>query len=126
MTKRSLVLIAAAVVMIGGFTFAQTQMKGMDHSSMTMAADPSENPAVQAYTDAMNRMMQNMTVPYIGDPDVDFVQGMIPHHEGAIAMAKVVLEFGTDPEIRALAEGVVAAQATEIGQMKAWLAARGL
>jgi len=78
-----------------------------------------------AFTEANNKMHKDMMIEYSGDPDVDFVRGMIPHHQGAIDMAKIELEYGKDPEILKLAEGVIKAQEAEIAEMQAWLKARG-
>ena len=71
-------------------------------------------PADQAYRAAMERMHRDMAVDFTGDPDVDFARGMIAHHQGAIEMARAVLEYGSDPEIRRLAQAVIAAQEEEI------------
>jgi uncharacterized protein (DUF305 family) len=69
----------------------------------------------------MKTMMNNMHVKPTGRPDADFALMMVPHHQGAIDMAKVELQYGTDPELRQLATDVVVAQEKEIAQMKAWL-----
>ena len=52
--------------------------------------------------------------------DLAFIDAMIPHHQSAIAMAKVALEESNNPEIRGIAEDIVRAQEREISQMKEW------
>lgn len=65
--------------------------------------------ASKAFEEAMGKMHRDMSIPYSNDVDVDFVRGMIPHHQGAIDQAKVLLKFSTNPRLRRLAGGIIAA-----------------
>ena len=67
----------------------------------------------------MEQMMHGMHAPgHSGNPDVDFLAMMIPHHEGAVEMARLVLVHGRDPLTRKLAEDIIASQVVEIEGMK--------
>ncbi len=94
------------------------------HSGHTMP-DAAMTDATKAYQAANDRMHEAMAVAYSGDADADFVRSMIPHHQGAVEMAKVVLQYGRDPDIRTLAEDIIAAQEKEIAWMHGWLQEKG-
>ncbi len=81
--------------------------------------------ASKAFSDVNARMHTDMTMSFTGNADIDFMTGMIPHHEGAVAMAKVLLQFGKDAELRKLADDVVRTQNEEISTIRAWLKKAG-
>ena len=67
----------------------------------------------------MARMMQDMHGPgYVGNADVDFLVMMIPHHAGAVDMARLVLQHGRDPATRQLAEEIIAGQTNKLPRPK--------
>lgn len=104
-----------------GMNAGMMEMMGMGGVDLeSMPAHVKEN---------MGRMMVTMPAMHEGmmieNPDVAFACGMIAHHQGAIDMAQVLLAHGENPQMRALAEEIIAAQVGEIEQMTSWLAENG-
>jgi uncharacterized protein (DUF305 family) len=82
-------------------------------------------PSSLAFQGINIKMHEAMSIAFTGNADVDFVRGMIPHHQGAIDMAKTVIAFGKDPAVRKLAEEIIKAQESEIALMNEWLKKNG-
>ena len=106
-----LFVIIALVASASG-AVAQNAQQGSEATKEFKAADMS--------------MMKNMdAAPYTGNPDVDFRTHMIPHHEGAIAMAMVGLTYANDPETKKMAQKIIDDQEKEVADMQAWLKKNG-
>jgi uncharacterized protein (DUF305 family) len=99
--------------------------QAQDHSQHQGAAATGNktelSPASKEFEEAMMKMHKDMTIPYTNDVDVDFVRGMMPHHQGAIDQANVFLKYTKDLRLRRLALGIIAAQRKEIRFMQRWL-----
>jgi hypothetical protein len=79
----------------------------------------STRPFANLMDDAMNVMNDGMRrAPMNGDPDHDFASMMIPHHQGAVDMAKTVLLYGKNPVLRRLAQEIIISQSAEIAVMR--------
>jgi uncharacterized protein (DUF305 family) len=117
--------LLALSLAIAAPAIAETTDAHSGHDMTDMAGMSSDSPATEAYRQANMSMHTAMDIDYTGDADVDFIKGMIPHHQGAVEMARIVLAHGTDPAVRALAEGIIAAQEAEIAFMTDWLKQHG-
>lgn len=115
--------VLGTCVLAGG-AFAQTPpATPMPHDEAAPANGAAAAPWAQANAESMQRMHDAMMNASGGaTEDEAFVRGMLPHHQGAVDMARTELQYGHDPEIKRLAARIVAAQQAEIREMSAWLA----
>jgi hypothetical protein len=112
-------------MMQGGMMGGNMPMQGAG-AGAGMPVQGGTSEAMAAYMAAMSKMdapmMQGIQA---SDPDVAFVKGMIPQHQGAIDMAKAELQYGDDETVKAWANQIIAAQEKEIAEMQEWLKAHG-
>ena len=115
--------LGSAIVLsawLSGAAFAQAVDPHAGHT-MAMPANAGPSASNAAYEQANAKMHKDMAVTLTGDADREFLAGMIPHHQGAVDMAEVVLKYGKDPKVKKLAQEIIAAQKQEIATMQAWL-----
>jgi uncharacterized protein (DUF305 family) len=112
--------------LVAGWTFSASAQSHNHAQHAATQHGARETPATREFKAAHERMMRNMGLPYTGDPDVDFRVQMIPHHQGAIDMARVALRHAKDAWTRQLAEAVIVEQQREIAEMRAWLERHGV
>jgi uncharacterized protein (DUF305 family) len=130
--KNRLMLIAMFVVLAATTMHAQQHEVQTSTTTVSLPTAPTgafaastERSFEQLMDDAMRVMHRGMhTALRTGDPDRDFVTLMIPHHQGAIDMAKTQLLYSTDPQMRRLAQEIITDQQSEIALMHLWLQQR--
>lgn len=114
---RKATLFAAMFLLPALPALAQTQ----NTQSSSQSSSGATSPAAKADKAAMAKMHQQMMdAPLSGNADQDFAAEMIPHHEGAVAMAKVELQYGHSPELRRMAEDIIKSQDRQIGELRQW------
>ena len=119
--RNSLLATAVTAILMAGAP-AMAQSSGQHQHGQAAAPKPTgDSPSNAAYKASHDKMMKGMEVPLTGNADADFVRNMIPHHQGAIDMAEVILAHGKDPALKKLARRIIAEQKKEIAQMEAWL-----
>lgn len=115
-----LVIVAAiGIIVVLWINSSQTATGNAtnDHTTMT---HPMGHTSVDAQLDrAMQQMHARMAqVQLTGQPDHDFLAEMIPHHQAAVDMARVELQHGQNPTVRALAQRIMQSQAAQVTEMQ--------
>lgn len=114
-----------AAAPMGQMGMGTMSMESMQAMMKTMMPAPGDAASTKDFKSADMKMMHDMAVPYTGNPDIDFRTKMIPHHQGAIDMAKVALAHAKDETTKALATQIIKDQEREIAEMRDWLSKHG-
>ena len=123
-SSRRCALVLTVAVAIGSATVALARDMSRtppvrDQSSTAPRADlAAEAPYLAENHAAMKKMMNDMTAEPTGDVDRDFVAMMVPHHQGAIDMARAVLRYGRNEQLKRLAQEIIVTQQQEIVTMR--------
>lgn len=122
-TRRQIVFLAPALSAIAAEAATAGNVGGDTHGHHQGALPPAASDFQGEMDASMAAMMSAMHAPsYSGDADIDFLAMMVPHHQGAVDMARLVLQHGRDPVTRQLAEEIIAGQTVEIESMQRRLA----
>lgn len=137
----STIIVMTVVVVIGWLTVSNNGSNGGNNNQIVNETQQNvgiqntsennrmatQNSSLPHYLEeqklAMDTMMTEMkNIPHTGDPAIDFLYGMIPHHESAIAMSKSYLKYsGNSVELKQMAEDIIKTQGTEIEQMQSMI-----
>jgi uncharacterized protein (DUF305 family) len=119
--NKDTVRFAILLILISSVTLAAWQQE--DHSSRrTTVSGPQWSELAESVA-KMHGVMASAEPS--GNSDVDFVKLMLPHHQAAIEMARTQLMYGKDPQMRRLAQEIIADQQSEIELMQLWLKEHG-
>jgi uncharacterized protein (DUF305 family) len=118
-----LVVLGLSLGTIAAQSQETTQSGQMPMMQMKMKGGMSPSAADHGYMEAMQKMHETMmNMGMTGKADVDFVGMMIPHHQSAIDMSKVLLkQEKVDPEIKRMAQKIIKDQEKEIAEFQKWL-----
>jgi uncharacterized protein (DUF305 family) len=125
--QASLRLAGAMVCLCTGFAQAQTTKADMGTMHAKPSASAAQSPMPPGHgSEQMNKMMMSgmdsmRQMKMSGDADKDFAMMMKMHHQQALDMAKVEVEHGKSPEMKAMAKRIIAAQKKEIAEFDKWM-----
>jgi uncharacterized protein (DUF305 family) len=112
LARSALIALAAALAISGA------RADDIAPKDPAAAKTTAEAPFLAENAAAMDRMMADMDVKPTGDVDADFVAMMIPHHQGAIDMAQAYLRYGTNEQLKRIAQEIIVDQQQEIAAMR--------